>query len=131
MLELAWSELPVRVVCDAGQVVCPDVCSAPKILRTNLDVLSVDREEHLSELAYHGEGFRGEMREDADDQLVVLMKKKTSSFELGEERLNGDTHCLQLLEDYVLLDVRHPPETPGLDTIVQHRSLPVAARIAV
>ncbi len=57
------------------------------------------------------------MREDADDRLVVLVKKKTSSFELGEERHNGDEHCLQLLEGFVLLDVRHPAETPGLDTI--------------
>ncbi len=87
-------------------------------MRTNLDVVSVDQEEQFSELAHHGGELRGEMHEDADDRLVVLVKKETSSFELGEERLNGDTYCLKLLEGCVLLDVRHPPETPGLDTIV-------------
>jgi hypothetical protein len=110
MLELEWSELSVRVVCDAGQVVRPYVCNALNILRTNLDVVSVDQEKQFSELAHHGEGLRGEMREDADNKLVVLVNKMTSSFELREERLDGDTHCLQLLEGYVLLDVRHPPK---------------------
>ncbi len=118
MLELAWSELPVRVVCDAGRVVCPNVCSAPNILRTNLDVVSADQEEQFLELAHHGGGLRGEMREDVDDRLVALVTKETSPSELGEERLDGDTHYLQLLEDYVLLDVRYPPKIPGLDTLI-------------
>ncbi len=109
MLELAWSEPPIRVIRDAGQVVCPNVCNAPNILRTNLDVVSFDQEEQFSELAHHDWGLRGEMRENADDRFVVLVKKKTSSFELGEERLDGETHCLQLLEGYLLLDIRHPP----------------------
>ncbi len=93
MLELAWSKLPVRVVCDAGQVDCSNVCSAPNIMRTNLDVVSFEQEEQFSELTHHGGGLRDEMREDADDRLVVLVKKKTSSFEHGVVRLDGDPHC--------------------------------------
>ena len=58
------------------------------------------------------------MSEDADDGLVVFVQKKASSFELGEEGLDGAAHNLQLLEGYVFFKIWHPPETSGLDAIV-------------
>ena len=45
------------------------------------------------------------MREDADDGLVFFVEKKTSAFELGKERLDRATHCLQLLEGDVFFDI--------------------------
>ena len=116
--ELPWCQLPVRVVRDAGQVGCPHVCCAPDVLRSDLDVVVVDQEEQLPELAHHCGGLGGEVSEDADDRLVVLVEKKTSSFELWEERMDSAAHCLQLLEGYVLHEIWHPQETSGLDAVV-------------
>ncbi len=46
------------------------------------------------------------MREDADDILVVFVKKKTSALDLGEERMDRATHhYLQLLEGDVIFDI--------------------------
>ncbi len=114
MLELARGKLPVGVVYDVGHVVCSNVCSVRNILSTNRDVVGVDQEEPFSELAHHGGGLQGEMREDTEDIFIVLVEKKTSPLELREERLDSDAHCLQLLEDYV----RQPLEAPGLDAVV-------------
>ena len=58
------------------------------------------------------------MGEDANDGLVVFVKKKTSAFELGEECLDRATYCLQLLEDDVIFDIWHRPQASGLDTFV-------------
>ncbi len=70
ILGLARGELLGKVVCDAGQVVYPYVCSAPNIPSANLDVVGVDQEDQISELAHHGGGLRGEMRGDVDEDLL-------------------------------------------------------------
>ena len=67
---------------------------------------------------FRSSGLGVEGGEDADDKMVVFVEKKTTSFELGEERLDGASHCLQLLERDALLDVRYPPKTSGLDAVV-------------
>ena len=58
------------------------------------------------------------MSEDADDIRAVFVKQKTTSFELGEERMDCPAYRLELLERYVFFDVWHPPEISGLDAIV-------------
>jgi hypothetical protein len=72
-LELPWCQLPIGVVRDAGQVVCPYVCCDPDVLSPDLDVVGVDQEEQFSKLAHHREGLGGEVGEDADEGLVVFV----------------------------------------------------------
>jgi len=71
---ISFYKLPDRVVRDAGQVVCPHVCCAPDVLRSDLYVVGVDQEEEFAELAHHRGGLGGEVGEDADDILVVFVE---------------------------------------------------------
>ncbi len=118
VLKLSRSQVPVGVVGDAGKVVCPYVCNTPDDLHSNLDVVGVDQEKEFSELAHHRRGLRCEMCKDADDRRVIFVKKKTTTLELGEERMDRASHSLQLLEGYVLLDIHRRSKPSGLDEVI-------------
>ena len=94
VLGISWRQLLVRGVRDEGQVVYSHVRCTSDISCPDLDVVGVEQEEQFSELAYPRGELGGEVGEDADDGLVVFVKQKTSSFELGEERLDSASHCL-------------------------------------
>ena len=72
--EDARRKLPFRVVRDAGEVVCPNVRSAPDVERSDLDVVGVDQQEELLQLAHHGRGLGGKVGQNPDDKLVVLVE---------------------------------------------------------
>ncbi len=73
VFELSWGHLPVGVVRDAREVVGPHVCCDPDVLRSDLDVVGVDQEEQLLELAHHRGRLGSEVGEDTDDGLVVFV----------------------------------------------------------
>ncbi len=120
MLELPRSELPIRVVGNAAEGVRPDVRCGADVERHDLDVVRVGQEEELSQLAHHGGGLGGEVREHPDYRMVVLVEQQLSSFKLWREGLNGAADGLELLERDVLLEVGSRPEASGFDAIVEH-----------